>query len=96
MSFFGISVMEAIDSGVYPLLPMKLSYPELLQLDKIPEHNKYFYNNSEKDLSKKLLYLIENFADETVSLNLQEIAKSYYWDIVGGNLDYIISQLHKN
>lgn len=29
--FFGISIVEAIDAGVYPLLPDRLSYPELLE-----------------------------------------------------------------
>jgi glycosyltransferase involved in cell wall biosynthesis len=28
--FFGISIVEAIDAGVFPLLPKRLSYPELL------------------------------------------------------------------
>ncbi len=94
--FFGISVMEAIDAGVYPLLPKKLSYPELLRLDEIPMHEKYFYSPTEKKLTKELIQLIENFQNGTVSLNLQEIAKSYYWDKIGVQLDYAISQLHKN
>jgi glycosyltransferase involved in cell wall biosynthesis len=32
--FFGIGIVEAIAAGAYPLLPRRLSYPELLQLDQ--------------------------------------------------------------
>lgn len=55
---FGISVVEAIGSGNFPLLPDRLSYREL-----IPE--KYqklcIYKNS-RDLKKKLIKLIENYS----------------------------------
>lgn len=43
--FFGIAVMEAVRAGCVPLLPSRLSYPELF-----PE--KYFYR--ENELSQKL------------------------------------------
>ena len=33
--FFGISVVEAIAAGAYPLLPKRLAYPEVLALEKI-------------------------------------------------------------
>ncbi len=94
--FFGISIMEAIDSGVYPLLPQKLSYPELLKLDTSPENSKFFYNSSEKDLLNKLTKLIYSFNNGTVSYTLQEIAESYYWSNIGALLDNSLEILPKN
>jgi glycosyltransferase involved in cell wall biosynthesis len=52
---FGISVVEAIRHGCAPLLPNRLSYPEL-----IPEHlHTHFLYNDEDELYHKLLTLIE-------------------------------------
>ena len=50
---FGISVVEAILAGCFPLLPDRLSYPEL-----IPEscHKHHLFRNK-NDLYKKLTYL---------------------------------------
>lgn len=91
--FFGISVMESIDAGVYPLLPQKLSYPELLSLKQYPEHKMFFYDGSKKDLEKKLINIISLFNNGTVSFDLQEIANQYYWSILGGKLDIALVQL---
>lgn len=91
--FFGVSVMEAIDAGVFPLLPQKLSYPELLQLSSKPHHKKFFYNSSEKDLENKLKNIIKKFINGTVSFNLQDIANQYYWTIMGTKLDNAFKKL---
>jgi glycosyltransferase involved in cell wall biosynthesis len=54
--FFGISIIEAISFGVFPLLPNRLAYPE-----HIPnELKKYcFYNNNE-DVLIKLKEILNN------------------------------------
>ena len=48
--FFGISVVEAIYCGCFPLLPNRLAYPELLPEN---DHSTYFYDNF-KELMQKL------------------------------------------
>lgn len=94
--FFGISIMEAIESGAYPLLPNKLSYPELLNLSEQKENEKFFYNCTEQDLTEKLIKVIEQFNSTTVSFDLQEIADQYYWTKIAILLDNRISELHQN
>lgn len=50
--FYGLSVMEAVLCGVYPLLPMRLSYPELYQ-------NVASFYHSDEEFSQELRRLIQ-------------------------------------
>lgn len=52
--FFGISVLEAIAAGAYPLVPNRLSYPEILGSEQIENTEKFFYDGSPGDLANKL------------------------------------------
>jgi glycosyltransferase involved in cell wall biosynthesis len=54
--FFGLSVVEAIAAGVYPLLPRRLSYPELLTGDE------FFYEGGPRELAERLAALAERAA----------------------------------
>ncbi len=73
--FFGISVVESILSGVYPLLPQRLAYPE-----HIPKalHNKFLYR-SENELNEKLVELVRNWPKMEVDQNLIQHVKRYEW-----------------
>jgi glycosyltransferase involved in cell wall biosynthesis len=78
--FFGISVVEAISSGVIPLLPKRLSYPEHLDPDKYPE---VFYE-SDSEYYLKLKALIKSWPRSTVQYSetmmkydLSEVANQY-------------------
>ena len=51
---FGISVVEAIQAGCLPLLPRRLSYPEILP----PEFHRKFLYNGPDDFMQKLSCLI--------------------------------------
>ena len=52
--FFGLSVLEAITAGAVPLLPDRLSYPELLWRVPTAERDPYFYNGSVEQLVQRL------------------------------------------
>ena len=51
--FFGVSVVEAIHAGCYPLLPARLSYPELLPPSR---HDEFLYSDL-NDLVERLVTL---------------------------------------
>jgi glycosyltransferase involved in cell wall biosynthesis len=56
--FFGISIAEAVYCRTVPLLPVRLTYPELFSGK---EFKRYFYRDKE-DLVLKLKEMIENFS----------------------------------
>lgn len=53
--FFGISAVEAIAAGAYPLLPNRLSYAELLA--ELADPGQFFYDGSPERLAAKLVEL---------------------------------------
>ena len=54
--FFGISTVEAMANGVFPLLPNRLAYPEHIP-EKLKSNCIY---NSEEELYLKLKFYLEN------------------------------------
>lgn len=77
--FFGISVVEAIYTGAYPLLPNRLSYPE-----HIPSHlhTKYLYKDS-RDLLAKLIGLLDTETWKDVDREVADWVSAYGWQIQG-------------
>jgi len=57
--FFGISVMEGVYSGCYPILAKRLTYPDLYKHHNNPE---LFYKDFD-ELVEKLAFAIENIED---------------------------------
>jgi glycosyltransferase involved in cell wall biosynthesis len=93
--FFGISVVEAIAAGVYPVLPRRLSYPELLGEDNTKE---FFYDGSVADLTERLRSLCQQLTkrktlwikDQNQAVN---IVSRYQWSEVGKQLDTLIESI---
>ncbi|RKY11246.1 MAG: DUF3524 domain-containing protein [Planctomycetota bacterium] len=52
--FFGLSVVEAIAAGAFPILPRRLSYPELLESVQMKTPDEFFYDGTALDLARKL------------------------------------------
>jgi glycosyltransferase involved in cell wall biosynthesis len=67
---FGIAVVEAMAHGCLPLLPDRLSYPEILPK---PFHADFIYT-SQDDLETKLAHLLTHLPDYT--LKRQTLAAS--------------------
>ncbi len=52
--FFGIGILEAVAAGAHPLVPNRLSYPEILGLGRIEGAEQFFYDGTARDLADKL------------------------------------------
>lgn len=72
--FFGISLVEALYCGCHPLLPRRLSYPELVPVEKYPE---VFYED-EADLVEKLAEAVRNI-DAIRRRSLRHCIEAYDW-----------------
>ena len=73
--FFGASVMEAIYCNTWPILPRRLTYPELIPIDN---HSGHIYED-EKDLYEKIVRLI---SDQNVlkRARMRSVAKQFDWN----------------
>ena len=60
--FFGISVVEAIAAGAYPMLPQRLAYPEIL--DAVPDAEHFFYTGGASELADRLAALTQRLDHE--------------------------------
>lgn len=83
--FFGISVLEAISAGAFPLLPADLSYPELIPADL---HPACLYTD-EDDLFAKALHRVTHPRPAPPSLRAH-IATRFDWNVVAGQYDRLL------
>ncbi len=93
--FFGISAVEAIAAGAYPILPNRLAYPEILDLGKEKGIEQFFYDGTVETLTGKLMQL----ADRTQKNNLwqgintaQRLVKRFEWPNLAPVLDGAIEK----
>jgi glycosyltransferase involved in cell wall biosynthesis len=93
--FFGISVVEAIAAGAYPLVPCKLAYPDVLQLEKHPDREQFFYDGCADDLAARLRQLAASLPsqDEPCRELLRESVARFDWSERGPQMDDQLEQL---
>ena len=85
--FFGVAVVEAIACGCFPLLPDRLSYPELLP-PKL--HGRHLYANR-ADLKHRLERLIAE-PGRVREVNLRREMERFSWKILAPQFDAAFEQ----
>jgi glycosyltransferase involved in cell wall biosynthesis len=86
--FFGISILEAMYCGCYPLLPHRLSYPELLPPE---QHGPHLYRGFD-DLAARLKAAALHPA-AIRQTNLNAIAAAYDWQRLAPVYDAVIEEM---
>ncbi len=94
--FFGIGLLEAIAAGVYPLVPNRLSYPEILSLGKIEGTEQFFYDGTVGDLADRLSLLTERIQEGElwpVKINPATLTTRFKWQNLAHQYDAALKQL---
>jgi glycosyltransferase involved in cell wall biosynthesis len=97
--FFGISVVEAIAAGAYPLVPNRLSYPEILGLGRINGVEQFFYDGTVRDLADKLSQLVDRIDkaflwSERISSSI--LTDHFKWQNLANLYDNALEKIHKD
>jgi glycosyltransferase involved in cell wall biosynthesis len=86
--FFGVAAIEAIYCGCFPLLPNKLTYPELLP----PEHHdRHLYADPDALLARLRDAVVH--IDQTRQTDLRDIARRFDWRVLIGDYDEALEAL---
>ncbi len=88
--FFGISILEAIYCHTFPILPHRLSYPELIPASY---HLRCLYE-SERGLVQRLRWAMEHPGEaRQIGRELAGVAAAYNWFSLAPHYDQLIVQL---
>jgi len=88
--FFGVSVVEAVSAGAFPLLPERLSYPELFGLGLVPDARDFFYDGTQGNLTTRLRELIDRTCQEKLWEDNRlgrRIVEPFHWNNLAPRLD---------
>ena len=96
--FFGVSIVEAIAAGAYPLLPQRLSYPQILGLGQTAGVEEFFYNGNSRHLADKLKDLAKQLEQNAslwpkASVQAQGMVEKFKWKNLAPVLDKAFEKL---
>jgi glycosyltransferase involved in cell wall biosynthesis len=84
--FFGLAVVEAVTAGALPVLPARLSYPEL-----VPRRDPFLYEDHE-DLVRRLRWALTHpAARRTAAREAQAYARRFAWPAVAARYDDLLA-----
>lgn len=88
---FGISIVEAVRHGCIPLLPNRLSYPEIMPVDL---HSMILYE-AEEDFFKKLFDLLTRYPEYLpLQKRLSSEMDRFSWENMAKEYDDVLESIH--
>ena len=91
--FFGVSVVEAISSGVYPILPARLAYPEILDYKN---NSEIFYSNNTELYNKLYSYLNDYKVLRKSTSKYEDLVNRFDWSNMIEIYDKTFEKYYKN
>lgn len=95
--FFGLSVVEALSAGCFPLLPQRLAYPEVVAGFGVDDRDDGLYAGDRDDLIARLAELIERHAAGELWQGApergREVAARYHWSDLAPRWDDVVDIL---
>jgi glycosyltransferase involved in cell wall biosynthesis len=87
--FFGLAAVEAMAAGALPLLPARLSYPELLEIETDPAAGRFLYEGGAEVLSSALAKLCDQKASGELKVRgaARPKAERFFWPRAAARLD---------
>ena len=89
--FFGASVMEAVYCDTVPLLPNRLTYPELFH----KKSNSNLFYETDEDLATALKVSIQNHGNTSTN-RLRNLASQFEWRVIAYKYDYLMQKTFEN
>lgn len=86
--FFGIAVVEAVYCGCFPVLPRRLTYPELVPL---PHHEACLYEDFEGLLARLRWALAHPDRARALAAELRPAAARFDWVEMGPRYDEVLA-----
>ena len=97
--FFGISVVEAIAAGAYPVLPRRLAYPEVLSNIETLTDDEFMYDGSVEGLVNRLTEIAGRVNDNTLWHGKpnrgRDGVKRFCFDSLTKTMDNAIEKCHE-
>jgi len=95
--FFGLSLVEAVAAGAMPLVPQRLAYPEVLELDRHAERQSAFYDGSAGELAWCLSHLVSTMGERAESWlatePMRERMEGFFWEAAVPGFDRAMAEV---
>ncbi len=96
--FFGIGVVEAVAAGAYPLLPRRLSYPEIIGFGQTEGAEQFFYDGTAANLACKLKLLADRVEKESIwpaKVTPAMLTERYKWKNLTKQYDDALEEIYR-